>query len=562
MKEKVFMLIDELVAMSESNYSPEGLSLELSEIEKKISNTKKSIKKFESSMDDSKYFNISLQMMDRNIEVTLNKKIKEIKNSIEELDAHITESSNNEKKVKEQLEKVEKNIEEYEKLLSILNSKLETIKNKDTKKVYKDIIDNTTNSLNKHIDQKDSLTLENEELEKSLEMLKTSKQELEEKMQQEKEKLANTKHDLANEKNYYNYNLKKEDEEYLDSLKEGLEKLENEKLAILTDPANLANEAKKLITDNKSADAISKIKELVSVIEDSSPIKESDTKKLNELKEQALADLENKKNEIAEKDYKTDENNVLESRVADINSIIENLEKNSANLKETILEIDTKSVVSLKLEIEETQESKETVEKSLEELEELKKDNNASSLYTSIITYEKELSSIDKVINKQTEDLEYYVNLSSDLESIVEAVDKKINEKKKEIEQLEKNISLKSKLTDEKKRLKDEEELKALEKNVKDIDKKIRIKRSPKEIYNEIDCLLGSLDFDEPIKRVHEPKPLRKQAKNLDEKSKKIKIINIDEEDNEPIESEPSPNIDIDFDKMGFEDIVSLLGDK
>lgn len=579
MREKIFMLLDELVSMSNSDFTTESLEMELADLNKKINKINLNIKKFKGTLNDSKYFDISSQMMDKNVEINLKKRISDTENELEEIEIHLQESLNKEKENYNKLNKLENNINELERLIKVLKQKQNVLKNNESKNIYRELVEETTEKLHHIEDEKDSKLVEKTEIEQELKLLTTTKKDLSIKLQDETVKLKDIQNVLANDKNYYNYESKKADEEYLQHLLEQLTTYEHNKLQFLTDPANLAIEAKKLIVEGKITDAISKIKELVTVVEGIPDIKEKNIDILKSKQEDLRAQIENKKNEIGEKKYKTKENTCLESRSEYLSDLISDLKVKSKSLKEMIDAIDNKSIIDLKLEINVSEENKLYIENNISELEQLKQTSNSINLIASIKSYQKELDSINKTIEKQTDDLEYLVNLSCMLENNVSNLEKKIVEKTSEINSIERELSLKTKLIDEKSKISDEKDLEKLQLDLKYIDNRLKYKKTPDDIYNEIDCLLGSLDFDEPIRRTRLSRTAKyKEEKQIDSikesvetleikqepKRKRLKIVDIEEPTEEIPEMKYKPQDEIpsiDEDNIGFNDILNLIGE-
>ncbi len=565
MKEKIFILLDELVSMSESSFTTESLNLELNEIDKRIAKCRNSIKRFEDGFDDSKYFDISSQMVDRNLEVNLNKRIKKLEEETENLESLLQETLNKEKENHMELERVSGEINDASKLIKVLEQKSKNLKNEESEKIYKELIDDAKASLNKREDKKENVLFEKTEIEGELKSLSETKEELRKQLEDENQKLKDTQKVLSNEKNYYDYKAKKEDEEYLSGIHSQIDELEKSRLELLTDPAYLAGEVKQLVVENDMTNAISKIKELVSVIEQTPEIKEEDVNKLKEKEASLKEKIDSKKSEIESNAYPTQENDVLVSRAGYLNNLVQELTEKTNALKKCTEDIDNKIIIDLKLEINHAELSKKKLEENIHELEQLNAKNNSVNVLSSIMAYQRELDSINKVINKEIEDLEYLVNLSCMLDNNITNMEKKISEKNIEIGNNEREISLKSKLIDEKAKLEDEKELAKLEKQLGYVEHRLKYKRTPQDIYNEIDCLLSSLDFDEPKKRAYTSRVEKARSKNrlkvLEVEDPENKDVNPKEQDTEfisPINednSEKEPTV-------SFDEILSSIGDQ
>ena len=572
MREKIFILLDELVLMSQSNYTTDRLELELIEIEKQIKAYKNKIKHFESEIDESKYYDISSQMLDKSLEIGLSKKIKKTENELEIINQKLQEALSNENNNHMSLEQCEKNLKDAQELLVILEHKSHNLKNEESKGIYRSLIEEYKEKISSLESEKENLGYEKQGYQNELNILYQWKEDLIKKLDIEKLKLKDTEKSLRNEKNYYNYELKREDEGTLKKLNNRLDELEKSKLALLVDPANLANEAKKLIVEGDTLNAVSKIKELVAVTNTVPYISETDLNMLRTQAEKIRANIDEKRNEISKNDYKTEESDVLESRVAYLNNLVEELSERVNVLKNIIENIDNKSIIDLKFEIAHAEKSRRTIENKVDELTKITKDNSTSTA-ASIVGYQKEIDSINKTIGSSNHDLEYLVELSCTLENNITDLENKIKEKKDEIVLIEREISLKAKLIDIKSKTNDEEALKKLESQYNFIQHRLQFNKIPQDVYNEIDCLLGSLDFDEPQKRLYTSRKAKNNDKEtVKDENEKLRIIDITQPEDiqsneiEIVDVPELSKLDIDnkseSNKLGFNDIIDFIGDK
>ena len=556
MKDKIYLLLDELVAMSESKYSIEGINSEILNIDKRINRINKTISKFERGIDDSKYFDVASQMVDKNLEVNLEKRIKKLSDSVEEIEQHIQETLSREQEAHDKLKSVSKSALEYEKLIEILKNKASNLDDPSSKNVYEDLIADNETQLAKYRAQENDINTLKNEISEELNMLTSSKNELVNRIHKEQEKLDDTKKELANEKNYYNYDEKKDDEKYLQDLKLELEELEKNKLSLLTDAANLGYEAKILITDEKNVEALAKIKELIGVIELIPEIAEEDIDKLNNRYDELRAEIENKKNEIGEKDYKTDSNMVLEKRVANLNALLSSLKSKKTSIEDMISDIDTKLVIDLKLEINNANLVLDELNENLDSFKELDSRSSNISLQSTIIAYDKEAASVKEVISKQNSDLEKLVGISESLQKVVAELEETIEEKQNDLENTERNTRLKSKLVNEKERIEDEEQLDKLQKKLKYIENRFNNKKTPKAIYSEIEKLLNELDFKE-IEKELQKNESKEDKKVVEAPKKRLKIIDVDDD----FSAKQTPSESEEVEHLNLDEIIKLLGE-
>ena len=85
MHNDIIAKIDALVKMSDSNANVGTLKVELREVECSIKEKQLELKELKSSMTDDKYFDASGEIVDKNIEISLTKKIKALKNHLKNL---------------------------------------------------------------------------------------------------------------------------------------------------------------------------------------------------------------------------------------------------------------------------------------------------------------------------------------------------------------------------------------------------------------------------------------------------------------------------------------------
>jgi chromosome segregation ATPase len=567
MKEKLFILLDELVSMGCSTYTTESLNLEVTELNKKISALNSLIRATKENMDDSKYFDASSQMVDRNIEISLKKRIKSLNISIEQTEQNLEDALENERKSHNRINKLENDLKESEKLITTYQNKIASSKT-STAKMYQDLLEIEEQNLSKLESDLKIAQSKAKEINNELEILSSTKKELTEKLADEKNNLANTSKSLENEKNYFDYQEKQKDEEELNKLKRELDDLEKQKLILLTDPASLADDAKKLIVAQRWNDAISKTKELITVLKSVPYINDKNDEKLKQVIESIKAEIENKRNEINNKDYTTKDNEVITSRINYLADLTANLNSKVDKFNSLIDDIDIKMVKDLKLEIDETRKQRQIISDYLKKLTNLSKNNSSVDILASIASYQKELDAVDVLLQRELDDLDYLVNFSTDLATnCVDKLKGKIAISEKEISALEKKLSLKGHLKDTISEDNDNQKLKDLEVKLRYLENRAKFAKTPDEIYSEIDVLMGSLDFDEPyIPKKKKVKEEIVDTDSLNEETIGQENTNLDEQFIEipeaPIETpvpKEIPVLDKTPDSIGFNDIVSFI---
>ena len=576
MKDKIFVLLDELVSMSGSSYTTESLNLELDEISKKIDKIKDRIAKKKNTVYDNKYLNVSEQMVDRNLQISLEQRINSLQNSIDDLEANIQTSLGKEQNNYNKISHLEKEITEGEKLISAFTIKKQKSNNKEVKATYESLLEDQRTRLDEQQKEYDLAIKEKNEIAEELSYLSATNNEQIDNLKDTKDKLDKIRTKLSNEKNYYNYDEKQNDEEELSSLSKQIDKFESQRLDLLTNPANLASEAKKFIVQEDWNNAIGKMKELVTVLKTVPYINETDENILKKDYEDLKQQIDNKEKEIKNNTYATTENDVLESRIAYLTDVITNFVEKSDAIKGIVDDIDDKMILDLKNEIDNTEIEKKTVLDNLKELEDLVQIDDSVDLLASIASYKKELESIEKIIDSQTEELERLVDFSSKLENeCVDRIEDRISKNKKTIKELEREVSLKAKLKDEKAILKDNEELDKLKSDLKLIENSMKFNKTPDELYSEIDVLMGSIDFDVPVVRERKKRKIEEPANTIEELSieqpeddgriKVIEIIPVNPlKENKEVKTEKKveevPPLDTNPSDIGFNDLVDFIG--
>ena len=124
MQNDIITKIDLLVKMSESSSNGSTLKVELRELDCAIKEKKLDLKELKSSISDDKYFDASGEIVDKNIEISLTKKIKMLNKSFADLEEQVKEVSKEEEKMFNQLEFINSTIADYEKFIEVLKFKI------------------------------------------------------------------------------------------------------------------------------------------------------------------------------------------------------------------------------------------------------------------------------------------------------------------------------------------------------------------------------------------------------------------------------------------------------
>ena len=106
MHTEIFNNIDLLVSMANSSLNVGDIESELVTINKEIQNKKQEIEDLKSSMNDTRYFNASSELVDKNIEVSLKSKIARLNREIKDIETKNEKVKEDESKLYESRKEV------------------------------------------------------------------------------------------------------------------------------------------------------------------------------------------------------------------------------------------------------------------------------------------------------------------------------------------------------------------------------------------------------------------------------------------------------------------------
>lgn len=263
MHTEVFNNIDILMNMANSPLNVEEINMELASLKRQIKNKQNEIDDLKSLMTESRYFNASNELVDKNIEISLKNKITRLNRRIKEIKFSLEESKNNEKKLHTEISTLKEKLAKNENYLETLRVKANSATNNN---YYQNLLDKEQKSveeLNKELSEKSKMY---ESALKELELNNQAFNELSSKLDTEKTRLNDVLDNLENPNAYIDEDLKARDEEKLATLNSELEQLEKRKVELLTDSNMIGADAKELIIENDIYEALNKIKELVTIV--------------------------------------------------------------------------------------------------------------------------------------------------------------------------------------------------------------------------------------------------------------------------------------------------------
>lgn len=499
MQNDVLAKIDTLIQMSDCQSDINALQIQLSELEKTITKKENELKLIKNSINEDKYYDESAEIVDKNIEISLNKKIKNLKKSLIDIESQLSDELAKENELNLKLEQLKKEIEEKENFLDILDEKIEMLSN-DEKENFENLKIETKEKLEKAKKQYNSKKKCYDKIQGKLEVLSFSKSEFERKVEDESSKLIDVKANLLNKRNYINNDLKAEDDQKISDLSKEISTLKKEKLELEDNPLMIAEKAREYLNDEDYTGTLKEIEKLKNII-----LKQAymDVEGLN-ASENLNIELENakaKRDEFASminsKNYESVDTTLIKDRLSYIKEIKENCIKSIDEIKEKIKNIDNIELDDLCKRINYCENEAETLKKKIDEFKNGINDEELSlsrkvSLQTSLIKKEEELENIQKLMSSYRKDRNSLIITSFNLEkNEISKLEQRVEQINEEIKKLNKLVSSTNKSKDTIAIENDKNYLKELNENIKAIKKRQSFDKSPNEIYKEIELLLG-----------------------------------------------------------------------
>ena len=490
MHTEIFNQIDLLVSMAGSTLNTDDIESELITINKEIQDKKQEMQDLKGMMNDTRYFNASSELVDKNIEVSLKSKISRLSRKIKDIHYKLDEVKKEEEKLHLDITSLKTRLEENRNYVKTLESKA------NANPVFQDIFVNEENHIKKLEEEFKSKSDRYDTILKELELNNQALSEMTLKKDSEEARLKDIMDDLNNPKAYIDEDLKMRDEERLNSLQESLEVLQKRKLEYLTDPNMIGADVKELIINNDYTEALNKIKELLQIVK-AKPY--MDVANLSVLDEE----LEKKENERAElsnlidsKNYKEMNSDAIGKRIAYIREEIESEQKGISDYQLSVQNIDQNVVANLSNLIKNLEDEIGSLIKEIEEYQTMIKDNSKTrktkaNLENTILKKEKEKEAMEGVLANYKSDLLFQINVSNMLSEMIDKFNHNIENYQKEMQELQRLSALNEASKDFIEEEQDKEKLRNINEEIKQIKNRKKYTRTPDEIYDEIEMLLA-----------------------------------------------------------------------
>lgn len=550
MQSKIFSLIDLLLKMANTKNTYEELEAKRNLLLDEINNLKKAIDDLSSSMTDDKYFDASSEIVDRNIEISIVKKLANLEYEEEELEKKLDEKRKKEQDLLVSIEKLKERIVKSKSNMSLVDDRVKFAKNEDVKQLYSSLYQDEEKKSG--IDEQELNSLNNDLKANSAEMesLNQAISSVKEKCETLKARLSDVRSSLSNKKSYIDKSAMSKDKEELEALNKDLKRLEEEQSRILMNPVMLVSDIKDLIMNKDDNAALDKLKQLENSINEIPYMNIENKQDL--LKE--LDRLKSQKDEIIssinDHEYVSRDITLIDNRISWLKSLIIYYKRSIKAYEEEIKYIDNNLVLPASKELKSAESEALNAEKQIDEYNSIINDESKSALAISTmkIAKDKKLSDfnvITDIANKYQTSIGLLIEKSVNLqnESISE-LEEKIEEGNAEINKLE---ELKQKGIKSKNAIKQEDDRKAAQKiddDIKAINHRLTFDATPAQIIDDIEMMLTS-NMNDSAKELTIAPNDKKEAEINNEKADDEEVIpffEITDEDSSTANEKPVEN--------------------
>ena len=490
MQSNIFELIDLLVKMSGSNSNLDELKADLEDTTSRIGKVEKKLELLEADMNDEKYFDATSEIVDRNIQISLNKKIQNLIRVKSDINKELEGYKEEEKELHDKLEEITQEIKDANSYNDIINN------NVSSNEAYNNMIASENDRITNLVNEKEELESKYSTVQKKVEYLAASLIEIEEKIENEQARLKDIENNLSNIKSYVDIEAKEEDELRYASIKNELEELLNHKEEILNDTVYIAGLIKEGIANEKQEEVEEEFKHLVDIVEQI-PFMNLQNSELEQVKQKLDEELKNYDEEISKKEYQTMDREFIEERIKYLEDEATSTEDSKKLYNEIVKELTSKNDdLSRKIYNAETQISK--INKSLKDYDNY--DYDSSEIAKSVIQASnnklvEEKTNIESIVKNYRSDLVSNIELLNDFKSKLSTLDELSKNIDNELDDLNKKLALSTKSTNILEEEKDKIKLEKINNSIMDLKNRETFNKSISEILDEFEMLLSSLEF-------------------------------------------------------------------
>ena len=491
MQSNIFELIDLLVKMSGSKSNLDELKADLDDTESRILRVQKKLDNFEEEMNDDKYFDASSEIVDRNIKISLIKKIQKLNKVKNDISKDLDNAKSDEVKMHDELEDIRS-------LISSANDYNEVINKSETSsESFNNMITSENKRITHLVEKKNQIEEKYSSIQKKVEYLADSLNEINDKIAKENDRLDEINANLSNVKAYIDVDAKEKDENKYIDIKNQLEKLITHKNDILNDAVYIAGNIKELIADEKKDDIEEEFNRLVDTVS-SIPYMELENEDIESEKEKLSEELKNYDSEISRKEYQTMDKEFIEERISYLKDSISKDNEEIKQIESKINLINNDNDV-LSSKVFKSEEQIVKIDNSLIDYESYNYDEETeipkSVVQASNNKLIEEKENISSIAEKYRLDIINNIKELKTANERIEFLNEDIKNKEEELDELEKKVALNTKSSNILEEEKDKIKLEKINKSILDLKNREEFNKSISSIISEFEMLLSSLEF-------------------------------------------------------------------
>lgn len=524
MQSNIFELIDLLVKMSGSNSNIDELKADLGDTDIKIEETQEELRRLEDEMSDDKYFDASNEIVDRNIKISLTKKIQKLTKIKNDIDRELEDVMEEENRLHIELENITEEISNANTYSSVINEI------DDKSDAYSEMVAIENSRINRLNQTKEDLENRYEKIQKKVEYLAQSSNEMADKISKENERLIEIENSLSNIKSYVDTDAKEEDEQkYLD-IKNYLDDLLWHKSEILEDPVYIASAIKEHIANERKEEVESEFNHLVEKVKEI-PYMDLENDQISVEMQKLSDELTSYDKEISQKVYQTLDAEFIEERITYLEDYIKKTKERIKDLENRKKLLSNENDL-LSAKIYRAESQLEAIDDSLVEYENYDFSDNEIPRTVVQAAYNKlieEKGNIYVIAERYRQDMVLNIGELKDIEELIGLYEQEVKSKDEEYDELSKKLSLSTTSKDILEEEKDKLTLEKINNKIVELKNREQYNKSLSAILDEFEMLYSSLEFVD--------KKTRMSRKSKKEEEKEVKIDEIEEtkEEEKPV---------------------------
>lgn len=527
MQSNIFEIIDLLVNMSGSKSNLDELKAELDDTEKRIEKTTKKLENFEQEMTDDKYFDASSEIVDRNIKISLVKKIQKINRVKHDLEKELDIVKGDEVLIHRELEDIRDEISAANNYNNIINN------NVSENESYTNMVASENDRISRLISKKEELEEKYSKVQKKVEYLALSLEEANDKIEKEESRLKEVEDNLSNIRAYIDVEEKEKDENKYISIKNDLDDLIKHKDDILNDAVYIAGIIKEKIANEDKSGIDEEFEHLVNIVKEI-PYMELENDQLESEKNKLDEELKSFDESISNKKYQTMDKEFIEERIKYLDEILKKINSRIQDLSNRKNELIGENDL-LSVKIYNAEKQIKNIDNSLIDYESY--DYESEELPKSVVQASnnkliEEKNNISEITNNYREDLVNNISEIKLIEENLDALNSEINSKEIELDELNKKLALNTKSTNILEEEKDKIQLEKINAKITSLSNREGYSKSVSEIVDEFEMLMSSLEFaDKKTRNDNLIDNIKIDEVNIEPEEKKIEDVTLNTED-------------------------------